>query len=182
MKRPFLALLLSALLLAAGFAAGRATAHPAAPPAIPIAEPAEHEVTPAHADTERACKNDLVEVKAQLAICLAFRGSPEACAPTPPTPSPDELTARLVRTHTTNSEVVFVRDADGRRFVYPPGKWPPPEGPWPGSRIVARGIDGGMEYYAEDGGVRVVPDPVPDPSARPVWGPPPCPRQAPDGG
>jgi hypothetical protein len=152
-------LLLAVILVLVGFAGGRAMPRPAAPPvATPVADAPELPVMPARADAvEHGLKNELASAKAQLAICLAFRRSPDPSTPAP-SPEMDEETARLVRTHTTNTEWITVERADGAIRVYGPGAWPPPDGPPSGSRIVARKVDGGTALYVADGGVRVVAD------------------------
>jgi hypothetical protein len=170
LKRPLIAV----FLLIAGFAAGRATPRGAAPPvAIPIAESARGDAS----KQERAlgaCKNELVNAKAQLAICLAFRASPESCAPTP-TAEMDDETARLVRGRTTNTDVLLVQLETGGMRAYLPGRWPPPGGPPPNSRVVARKVEGGIEWYRDGGATELVP--VPD---RPMLCP--CPRDTLDAG
>lgn len=171
-------LLLAALLVLAGFAVGRWMPRPAAsPPAIPVGEPTEPipGAKPiADVTVDRALRNDLASTRAQLAICLAFRAPPEPDAPAPP-PGPavemDEETARLVRTHTTNADVVLVQGELGSMRAFPPGAWPPPGGPPLGSRIIARKVDGGMERYV-NGGTELIPTPD-----RPMFCP--CPRDAP---
>lgn len=149
--------LLVALLLVAAFVAGRVTARPTVPPS-PVAEPVE--ILAPIAPTDRACKSELASSKAQLAICLAFRAPPESSAPIPaakPPPEWDEETARLIRTGTTNAEPVLVQGELGGLRVFQPGGWPPSGGPPPGSRIIARKVDGGAERYGEGGTKEFVP-------------------------
>lgn len=172
-------ILLAALLLLAGFAAGWAWARPTASP-IPVAESAAPSASDAP-PTRRAIKSELSDVRAQLAICLAYRVRASAESPSStPTPKPpewDEETARLVQTGTTSADTVRVRMADGSTRSYPPGAWPPPDGPPDGSRIVSRSrrIDGGVEMIDADGGVRALID---GPLSA-LFGPAcPCPRDA----
>jgi hypothetical protein len=153
--------LLAALLVLAGFAVGRAMPRPSAPSvATAVTESAASPA--AVARTERACKNDLVNAKAQLAICLAFHGSPEPSSSTsPPASTPpldtDEETAELVRAHRTNTETVLVQQAEGGLRTYAAGGWPPAGGPPPGARIIARRVDGGTMMVLHGGGTDFVP-------------------------
>lgn len=185
MKRLAVAVLCLCLAFAAGLAVGRLTPRPA-----PVTRPAaESPIVPA--PTDGACKRELVSAKTQLAICLAFRASPESSAPiAPPTPTAappewDDLTKELVRTHTKNRETVMVKPPPGERGlrIYRPGEWPPPDGPPIGARIVTRHVDGGTELIAADGGVRLVPAP-PCPNDSEEDGVPwnPCPKDTTDAG
>jgi hypothetical protein len=156
MKRLALTVLCLCLAFAAGLAVPRPMPRPAplaAPTAIPVAAP-----------TADACRSELVNARMQLAICLAFRAPPEpsvaplpSVAPAAP-PELDAYTARLVRTNTTNTETVTVRTGERGFRVYPPGAWPPPDGPDPGARVIARRLDGGTEVYDADGGSRIETD------------------------
>lgn len=149
-----------ASLMILGFALGLATPRPTGSPSpatpplrIPASGPADQ------GPPRDACKSQLSSTRTHLAICLAYRTSPEPSAPTPP-PCPTaimpgetqgEETARLVRAST---EAVLVRRPDGSTRVYGPGEWPPPGGPGIGSHLIARKLpgDGGMEWRSPDGG------------------------------
>jgi hypothetical protein len=152
MKRTALAVLCLCLAFAAGLAVPRPPPVRSAPdaPTLPIAPAA-----PASAPTDDAYKRELVNTRAQLAICLAYRHAdpgPSADPGRSAEPQWDPLTTELVRSGTTNREVVLVRAPDGLRS-YGPGLWPPPDGPPAGWHVISRVVDGGFERYDADGGV-----------------------------
>lgn len=168
----FKSILLASLLVVAGFGGAVAMRLQAVPPHEPLGTALPEPVIMS-GTADGACKSELANAKAQLAICLAFRAAPAPTPPPNPTDEVDEETARLVRTHTTNAELVLVQ-LEGRTRSYAPGTWPPPGGPPIGARLVGQKVDGGMEYHW-DGRTTFVPVP-----SRPLFCP--CPQDPLDGG
>ena len=118
--------------------------------------------TPDPAAPDRACEAtqaQLATVKAQLAVCMAYRAP--GTTPAPPTPAPpsaapaehqsiDGILAELPAIHARTEsarELVYVQYRDGRVRSYLPEEWPPAGG-LDGGRVTMRKLpDGTWEEY-----------------------------------